>query len=98
MWWVLQYDYVPDYLERRTPLRPAHFELATAAFERGELVLAGAFAEPADGAVLIFRTDDVSTVEDFVANDPYVRQGLVTAWRIRPWSVVLGGGVEPPTF
>jgi len=51
--------------------------------------MAGALAEPVDGAVLVFTTDDRSVVEDFVAKDPYVREGLVTAWRIRPWNVVI---------
>jgi uncharacterized protein YciI len=91
MWWVLLYDYVDDYLERRTPLRPAHFEVADAAVERGELVMAGAFAEPADGAILVFRCDDTAPIEAFVAADPYVANGLVTSWRIRPWTVVIGG-------
>ena len=39
---LLFYDYVPDYLERRTAHRPAHFAHARAAVERGELFLAGA--------------------------------------------------------
>jgi uncharacterized protein YciI len=29
-------------------------------------------------------------VEAFVAQDPYVRQGLVTGWTIRDWNVVIG--------
>ena len=89
-YWILFYDYVDDYMERRGPLRPAHFEVAKAAVDAGELVLAGAYAEPADGAALVFRADDLSTVERFVASDPYVREGLVTAWTVRPWTVVVG--------
>ncbi len=91
MWFVLLYEVVDDYMERRVPLRGEHLALAEAAHERGELVLAGAFAEPADGAALVFRADDAGPVERFVAADPYVREGLVTGWRIRPWTVVVGG-------
>ena len=91
MWWLLQYDVVEDYLERRGEFRAEHLGLATALLERGELVLAGAFADPADGAALVFRADDRSVVEAFVAADPYVANGLVTAWRIREWTVVIGG-------
>ena len=91
MWWLLSYDLVDDYLGRRAALRGDHLALASAAHERGELVLAGAFADPADAAALVFRTDDVAVVEAFVAADPYVREGLVTSWRIRSWTVVLGG-------
>jgi hypothetical protein len=52
--------------------------------------MAGALVEPVDGALFVFTTDDRSVVENFVASDPYVREGLVTAWRIRPWNVVIG--------
>jgi uncharacterized protein len=89
MWWLLQYDVVDDYLERRAPLRDEHLALVRAVHERGELVLAGALADPVDGAVLVFRADDPAPVEAFVAADPYVREGLITAWRIRSWSVVV---------
>ena len=91
MYWLLFYDYSDDYMERRTPIRPEHFEFATGFRERGELLMAGAFADPADGAVLVFKANDRSVVEDFVARDPYGREGLVTGFRIREWTVVLGG-------
>jgi uncharacterized protein YciI len=91
MHFLLLYDLVDDYVERRAPLRDEHLGLASAAHERGELVLAGAFAEPADGAALAFRADDESVVRAFVDADPYVREGLVTSWRIRQWTVVIGG-------
>jgi uncharacterized protein YciI len=90
MYWLLRYDLVDDYLERRAPLREAHLALAREAQERGDLRLAGALADPADEAVLVFMTDDVSVVEDFARNDPYVDHGLVTSWTVRRWNVVLG--------
>jgi uncharacterized protein len=88
--WILFYDYVDDYMERRTAIRPAHFAVATKFVDAGHLVLAGAYADPPDGAALVFRADDRSTVEDFVRSDPYVEHGLVTDWRIRQWNVVAG--------
>jgi uncharacterized protein YciI len=91
MWWLLLYDVVDDYLSRRPAFRDEHLALASAAHERGELVLAGAFADPADGAVLVFRGPDRAVAEDFARADPYVRKGLVTTWRVREWSVVIGG-------
>ena len=90
-YWLLLYDVVADYLERRGEFRAEHLGLARAAHERGALVLAGALAEPADGAVLVFRGDDASAAEQFAAADPYVRNGLVSSWRVRPWTVVVGG-------
>jgi uncharacterized protein YciI len=91
MYWMLVYEVVDDYVERRAALRPEHLGLATAAQESGELVLAGAAGEPISSAFLVFRADDRSSVEAFVAADPYVREGLVTSWRIEPWHVVIGG-------
>jgi uncharacterized protein YciI len=91
MYWLLTYDLVDDYLERRATLRAEHLALAEAAHERGELVLAGALAEPADRAVLVFRADDASVAEDFARRDPYVLAELVTRWEVRPWTVVIGG-------
>ena len=91
MHWIVFYDLVDDYLERRAPLRDEHLGLARAAHERGEMLLGGALAEPADQAVIVFTGDDASAAEAFVAADPYVREGLVRSWRIRPWTVVIGG-------
>ena len=90
MYFLLLYDLVEDYLERRAPLRPEHLELATAAHKRGELVMAGALHEPADGAVLVFQGDGPGAAEAFARDDPYVRNGLVTNWRVRQWNVVIG--------
>jgi uncharacterized protein YciI len=94
-YYVLFYHVVADYMARRTEFRDEHLRLARAAHERGELILGGAFANPADGALLVFRAADSSVVEDFVRSDPYVIHGLVTRWEIRPWTVAIGGGQSP---
>ncbi|MEJ7583187.1 MAG: YciI-like protein [Acidimicrobiales bacterium] len=90
MHWLLFYDVVDDYVERRQPFRDAHLAHAQAAYDRGELFLAGALAEPADGAVLVFRCDSAEIVEAFARSDPYAQAGVVTGWRVRPWTVVVG--------
>jgi uncharacterized protein YciI len=92
---LLLYDVVPDYVERRTPFRAAHLALARAAHVRGELVLGGALADPVDGAVLLFRGDSPVVAEAFAGADPYVRNGLVTRWRVRAWNTVVGDGAMP---
>jgi uncharacterized protein YciI len=89
-YFLLFYDVVDDYLERRAPLRGEHLGLARAAHDRGELLLAGALADPIDGAVLVFRSEGPSVAERFATADPYVKNGLVTRWRVRP-TVVIGG-------
>jgi uncharacterized protein len=89
-YFILFYDVVPDYVARRVQFRSEHFSLARAACARGELLLGGALADPVDGAVLVFRGSSVSVAEEFAMADPYVRNGLVTNWRVRRWSVVVG--------
>ena len=49
MHYVLFYDYVPDYMERRGEFRDTHVALVRKSIDRGELFLGGAFANPADG-------------------------------------------------
>jgi uncharacterized protein YciI len=87
---ALIYELVDDYLDRRPPLREEHLGLAKEAHERGELLLAGAFVEPADRALLVWPTEDEDVVRRFAEADPYVRNGLVKSWSIRKWNVVVG--------
>jgi len=89
MMYLLFYDYGENALERRAPYREEHLGLAAEAHAKGDLVLAGAFNDPLDGAALVFRTREAA--ESFVKADPYVSSGLVTGWRIREWNVVVGG-------
>lgn len=90
MHYLLIYDLAPDYLERRPAFRAEHLKLARAAIERGEAVLGGALAEPVDQAMLLFTGDSASAAEAFAKVDPYVTNGLVIKWRVRPWTTVVG--------
>jgi uncharacterized protein YciI len=94
--YVLVYDFVADYLEKRPAFRGVHLEKAWAAQERGELVLAGALADPADGALLLFKGDSPEAAERFAREDPYVTNGLVTKWRVREWTTVIGRDAATP--
>lgn len=88
-YFALTYDVVDDFTNKRTPFRPAHLQGVRESNARGELVMAGALGEPA-GALLIFRAKDKSVAENFAKNDPYVKEGLVKNWKVRPWTVVVG--------
>jgi uncharacterized protein YciI len=83
---ILFYDYGPDIVERRAPLRPAHLELIQAYHADGRLVQAGAYGDPPRGGLLVFRTAEAA--EAFAGEDPYVSNGLVESWRVDPWTVV----------
>jgi uncharacterized protein YciI len=87
---LLFYEGAPDYLERRPQFRGAHLKHAWAAADRGELVVAGALADPVDSAVLMFAGEDKRVVEDFARADPYVTSGLVARWHVREWTTVVG--------
>lgn len=94
--YLLIYDFSPDYLERREPFRAEHLALAWKAQASGDLILAGAFADPADGAVLHFRSDSAAVAEEFAKSDPYVHHGLVTRWQVRKWTTVVGEAAAMP--
>ncbi len=91
MYYLLIYKTVDDYVERRVPYRTDHLACANAAPGRGEMVMGGALAEPADMAIMVFRGESPAAAEEFARNDPYVKAGLVKGWSVRPWTVVIGG-------
>jgi uncharacterized protein len=93
---ILFYDVTPDYVVRRTEFRTEHLRLAWDFADRGELLIGGALEDPVDGAILLFRCPSKETVEKFVAKDPYVANGLVTSWRIRPFKTVAGALAATP--
>lgn len=91
MYYILFYKTVENYVERRKPFREEHLKLAMEAYNNGSIVMAGALADPADEAVLVFKGDSPAVAESFALNDPYVKNGLITQWKVRPWMVVIGG-------
>ncbi len=96
MHFLLFYEFVPDYLERRPEFRAQHLKLAWEAQSRGELILAGAYADPVDGATLLFQCASREVPARFVAEDPYVTSGLVKRWQIREWTTVVGRDAATP--
>jgi len=94
--YLLMYELAPDYLARRGEFRNEHLKMAWDAEQRGELVLAGALTDPTDTAVLLFNGDSPDAAERFARADPYVTQGLVKSWRVRPWTTVVGKDAGTP--
>lgn len=91
---ILFYDIVENYVERRAPFRSEHLALAKQAYERGDLVMGGALADPVDGVVIVFRGPSTEAAEAFAKADPYVKNGLVKSWRVRKWTTVIGEGIS----
>lgn len=96
MHYLLFYDVAPDYLARRGEFRAEHLALAWKAAARGELILGGALGDPVDAAVLLFQGSSPQVAERFASADPYVKHGLVTRWRVRPWTTVVGDTAASP--
>ena len=96
MHYLLFYDFVPDYLQRRTGYRGDHLRVAWAAQQRGELIMGGALVDPVDGAVLLFEGENDQAARDFAQADPYVKAGLVTRWSVRAWTTVVGAAAATP--
>ena len=90
MHYILFYDVIDDYLEKRAKFREAHLEHGRRAHARGDLMIAGALADPVDGAVLVFRGPSPDAAKAFAEADPYVINGLVKSWRVRKWMTVIG--------
>jgi uncharacterized protein YciI len=83
---VLFYEYVADILERREPHRASHLGEIRAAKDDGRILMAGPLGDPPHGAAIVFA--DQSAAEAFAQADPYVTNGLVTSWRVEPWTLV----------
>ena len=103
---VLFYDYVPNVLEKRDPYRPAHFKHVMKLVDKGTLQLGGAWGvdgddenpdfgnNTVDGACVIFKGMTREEIVAFVKEDPYFVNGLISGYRIRPWTVVVGAAMN----
>lgn len=98
MYYALLYDYVDDMQTRREPVRPAHLEKIRAAHGAGDLVMAGAFTDPIDSALIVFQGDSPAAAEAFANGDPYNAAGLITGWRVRRWEVNFGTQRAEPYY
>ncbi|MFV0481875.1 MAG: YciI-like protein [Campylobacteraceae bacterium] len=94
MHYMLIYDAVEDYIQRRGEFRAEHLKLANEAVARGELVLAGALGNK--GSAFLFLIDNPKIAEDFAKKDPYVLNGLILSYKVLPWTTVVGKDAQSP--
>ena len=84
---VVFYEASPNVME----LAPRHFAAHKArldAFQaRGELLAVGPYADPREGSLAVFI--DRTAAEAFVAEDPFVMNGVVAKHRIKEWREIL---------
>jgi uncharacterized protein YciI len=96
MHYLLFYEVSADYATKRVIFREEHLKKAWEAVRRGELILGGAFADPVDGALLLFKGDSPEIAQKFARADPYVMSGVVKRWYVREWTTVAGDDAATP--
>ncbi|WP_164704397.1 YciI family protein [Blastococcus litoris] len=85
---VMTYRAVEDFLPLAQQHGPAHVARLQEFSARGELLMVGTFDEPMNGdAMGIFTTREAA--EEFIAGDPFVVNGVVASWTLRPWNEIL---------
>jgi len=88
MKYVMTYRAVADFLPLAQQNYPGHSARVDEFAGRGELLMVGTFDEPMDGTAMgVFTTREAA--EQFVAGDPFVLNGVVAEWSVRPWNEVL---------
>jgi len=82
---VVLYSSADDVVSKAPVHFPAHKARLDEFHARGELLMVGTFGDPqAQGSMAIFRTRPGA--EEFVADDPFVRNGVVRSWEIWQWN------------
>jgi uncharacterized protein len=90
MKYVLLYDSADDVLSKAPRHYPDHAARANEFHARGTLLMIGTFGDPQrEGAMGIFTSREA--VEEFVAGDPFVLNGVIRDWHIREWNEGLAG-------
>lgn len=98
MWYAMTGEDAPGCLETRMACRPAHLARLQALLDEGRLLIAGpcpAIDSPDpgpagfSGSLIVAEFDCLPAAEKWLAEDPYVKQGVFTRTRVRPFKKVL---------
>jgi uncharacterized protein YciI len=84
---VMFYEVASDGLPKALIHYEAHRARLNEFHARGTLLMAGPFANPAEGALGIFTSREAA--EEFIQGDPFVVNGVVARWSLREWNEVL---------
>lgn len=87
---VLQYEFVENALEKRAPHREAHLAIFRKQVESGNVIIGGAVEHPPTSSLTIFRNLKAEDIEQIVQQDPYVTNGVVKNYTIKPYIAVAG--------
>jgi uncharacterized protein YciI len=85
---VMTYRAVEDFLPLAQQHGAAHVARLHEFHDRGVLLMVGTFEEPMNGEAMgVFTSREAA--EEFIAGDPFVVNGVVASWAVRPWNEVL---------
>ncbi len=84
---VMFYEVALDGLAKARLHYDAHRARLNDFHARGSLLMAGPFANPAEGAMGVFTSRQAA--EEFIQGDPFVINGVVAKWSLRDWNEVL---------
>jgi uncharacterized protein YciI len=83
---IIGYD-GPDGPGLRPSVRPAHLENLKTLIEQKRLIIGGPFTDGA-GSLMIVEMESQAQAEEFIRNDPYVKQGVFARVEVRPFRQV----------
>jgi uncharacterized protein YciI len=85
MKYVVLYESADDVMTTAPQHFPAHKSRLDDFHRRGEILMVGTFGDPRnEGSMAIFPTREAA--ESFVAEDPFVLNGVVKSYQIREWN------------
>jgi hypothetical protein len=94
MKYVMTMESVPNFGPLADKYFKAHLAYLKDFHERGLVLLMGPFQEPYNGEALgVFPSREAA--EEFVAGDPFVLNGVIKSYTIRPWQENLAPDPAP---
>lgn len=92
---VLFYTSAENVLAKAPAHLPAHRARLDAFHARGTLLAVGTFGDPQEeGSMGVFTTREAA--EEFAREDPFVLNGVISAWHVRAWNEVPLGRQQRP--
>jgi uncharacterized protein len=85
---VLLYELAPGGLGKALAFYDAYRARLEAFHEQGLLLMAGPLGMPPEGAMGIFTHREAA--EDFMKEDPFILNGVVSKTRLLEWNDILG--------
>jgi hypothetical protein len=84
---VVFYEASPNVTQLAPLHYPAHKARLDAFHARGELLAVGPYLDPREGSLAVFS--DLTAAQAFVAEDPFVLEGVVAKHSVKEWREAL---------